>query len=561
MRSIALPLSDIRPLLRWAAAVTVMGLLFLWWPYQPWTFSENVSVLVGWARVLAADPSGEWVFCPFVPLLSLGLAWRCRAELRAVPLQGSASGFVILLFGALVFWAGYRAGIAYPGFAAAQIILAGLIVWLCGWAWMRVLFFPWLFLVFMWPGFPLEAQLAVPMRVLAASLSAKFLGYLDLPAVSHGTALFSAVDVPNGLAEGARFKLDVAAACSGMRSLYALMMLAAFSGYWFLNRWVPRGILFLSALPLAIAGNVVRLLLLAIGTIWMGEEFAIGRMTASGEEKSGFHEFAGLAVYGVALCGMFALSSLLERSRLNRISNSAAPLATQAKDESVSATSFRASIALGFGGLLLACCAWSGSASPTVEAGVKLDLPESVGPALGKDLPMTDFERHHLPTVTLARKMYTSDVTLPTQATVVLDGATLRGLHQPEICAVAQAWRVESESRISVPIGDREVEAALMRLIVDTEDPATGRKLRRRAIHVYWYQGAHGVTAATQGRRLFESYWERAFHNSNHRWALVSFSTYLPAISLGDSDSFTENTAIADLKGFIAEIGPAILLR
>lgn len=538
-----------------------MLLLFVWWPYQPWTFSEKVSVLVGWARVLAADRSGEWVFCPFVPLLSLGLIWRHRAELRALPLRGHASGLVILLLGALVFWAGYRASVAYPGFAATQLVLAGLIVWLCGWAWMRVLFFPWLFLVFMWPGFPLEAQLAVPMRVMAASLSAKVLGYVGLPTVSHGTALFSAADIPNGLAEGARFRLDVAAACSGMRSLYALMMLAAFSGYWFLNRWVPRGLLFLTALPLAIAGNVVRLLLLAIGTIWMGEEFAVGKMTASGEEKSGFHEFAGLAVYGVALCGMFAISSLLERSRLNRRSSSAEPDLPLANEESVRATSYRALIALGFGGVLLACCAWSGSANPTFEAGVKLDLPNRVGPALGKDLPMTDFERHHLPTVTLARKMYTSDVTLPTQAAVVLDGATGRGLHQPEVCAVAQAWRVESEARTSVSIGECEIEAALMRLFVDIEDPATDRKLRRRAIHIYWYQGAHGVTAATRSQRLFESYWERAFNNSNHRWALVSFSTYLPAIYVGESDPFAESSAIADLKRFIAEVGPAILLR
>ena len=233
-------LTQLRAGLRWTSAVAVMALLFLWCPYQNWTFTEKVSVLAGWARVLAADQTGEWLFCPFVPLISLGLAWRNRAQLMVLPLRGHASGLGILLLGAFVFWVGYKASTGYPGFAATQLVLAGLIVWLCGWAWMRVLVFPWMFLVFMWPSFPLEAQLAVPMRLMAANLTAKLLSYMDMAAVSRGTAVVSAADFPNSIAEGARFKLDVAAACSVIRSLYALLMLAAFSGYWFLRRWRPR---------------------------------------------------------------------------------------------------------------------------------------------------------------------------------------------------------------------------------------------------------------------------------------------------------------------------------
>ena len=537
-----------------------MMLLFLWWPYQKWAFAEKVSVFTGWARVIAADQSGEWIFCPFVPLVSIWLAWRSRARLKSQPLRGHASGLGVLMLGAFVFWAGYKAGTGYPGFVATQLMLAGLIVWLCGWAWMRVLMFPWLFLLFMWPSFPLEAQVAVPMRLLAASLTAKLLGLMGIAAVNAGTAVLSAADPGNGLAEGARFKLDVAAACSGIRSLYALLMLAAFSGYILFRRWLPRALLFLSALPLALIGNIVRLMLLALGTLWMGEEFAIGRKTPDGQETSWFHQFAGLAVYAAALGGMFGLCSLLERSRWSRKLKPASDASDRTGDDTLRITALRSLVAVVFSGAVLGWCALAGNNHAGTEAGVNPDLPRHFGAAQGTELPMSQRERLLLDAdVTLNRMMYTSPTALETQLTVVLDGASGRGLHQPEVCAVAQAWRILDQRRITVQCGGRAVDATMLRLYLDMQDRVTGRVTRQRGIHIFWYQGARGVSAATHFGHRFKTYRDSVFRNVKHRWALMSFSTYLPGSAPVAANDPAEDAALADLQVFIAEMGPKLL--
>jgi exosortase len=555
------PTRDWRGALRWAAGVAILAGLFFWWPYQKWTFAEKVSVLVGWARVLANDASGEWVFCPLVPLLSLGLVWRMRGQLRALPVRGQGSGMALMLLAAFVFWVGHRAGVAYPGFAAMQLMLAGLIVWFCGWEWMRRLAFPWLFLVFMWPGFPLESQLAVPMRVLAASLSAKLLGVLGVAAVSEGTALVSAPDLAHGLSQGARFRLDVTAACSGLRSLYALMILAAFAGYVGLRRWGPRGVLFLSALPLALVGNIVRLLLLTAGTICLGEEFAVGRRTPDGEEASWFHQGAGLAVYAVALVGLFAISSGLERSRWNRrLAATDAPRGRPVED-SLAVTIGRVAVALGVAGAVLGICASDRGRNAASEAGVSLNLPASVGRFQGRESPVTDRERRLLrEDVTMRRMRYAGAPDLPLQAAVVLDGEAGRGLHNPEICAVAQAWRMLDERLVPLRIGDREVKATMLRLFMDVSEGAGEKVVRRRAIHLFWYQGARGATAANHSRHTVRSYWDAVFAQVRHRWALMSFAVYLPDGATGGLDDDMERRALAELEALIAAVSPRLLV-
>lgn len=537
-----------------------MVALFVWWPYQPWSFGEKLSVLGGWSRVLATDDSGEWIFCPFVPVLSIVLGWRMRHELRKLPVRGSLGGLWIVLGSLFLFWAGYKAGTGYPGFAATQCMVAGLIVWFCGWAWMRALAFPWMFLVFMWPSFPLEAQLALPMRLMTASLTSKLLAVIGIAGVNEGTSLVSAADVALGRQPGDLFKLDVAAPCSGIRSLYALLMLAALYGYVFLRRWRPRGVLFLSALPLAIAGNLVRMMLLALGSIWWGSEFAVGKSTADGEEISWFHELAGFAVFAVALGGMFVLSSVLENSRWNRKSKIKPSQDASRDDDSMRITLRRATMVLGLAGGVLTLCSVAGSQPPLSEPGVSLELPRTLGSAEGTDYPMTDRERAALSSdVTLNRMIYMAPSTRPTQASVVLSGESRRGLHIPEGCTIGQGWTITDREVIPLKIGDHEFSAGLLRVFMDVKDSKSGSMVRRRGIHVYWFQGVHHASAPSYYGHVFRTYWDAVFRNLNHRWAFVSFFTFLPDSTPGVSDGLEELTAVEDLKLFISEIGPKLI--
>jgi exosortase len=294
-------------LLAWALVGLAMLLLFGLWPYQHWAYSDRLSVLGGWLRTVGEND--EWVFCPLVPLVSGWLAWARREELRRLPLQPQWLGLGVLVTALFCYWVGHRADTGYPGFASFQLIVAAFILLLAGGRWLRVLFFPWLFLVFMWPAFPLEDQLALPLRLMTANLSAKILNGIGIDTLREGTGLLSAANAGSGLAQGQLFKLDVDDPCSGIRSLFALMMVSSLYGYITMERSWQKWVIFLSSFPLAVAGNFARIIMLTLGTVSLGAETAIGSL----EKPSLFHQASGFLVFAVALGGMLGVGWLLQR--------------------------------------------------------------------------------------------------------------------------------------------------------------------------------------------------------------------------------------------------------
>jgi exosortase/archaeosortase family protein len=132
---------------------------------------------------------------------------------------------------------------------------------------------------------------------------------MGVPCLQSGTGLLSPGDTLHNVPVGARFQIDIADPCSGIRSLFALLMFSALFGYLFVPRLWQQWLVFLSAFPLAILGNLVRVILLVLGSIWFGSAFAIG----TNDQPSAFHEGCGFAVYGVALGTEVLLASLLTR--------------------------------------------------------------------------------------------------------------------------------------------------------------------------------------------------------------------------------------------------------
>ena len=262
----------------------------------------------------------DWSHCMMVPFAALLIVYLDRAKLLALPMRGAGAGFPVLLVGFFLYWFGYKADNIYISYAAAQILLAGFIIWFGGWTWMRKLAFPWMFLVFMWPLLFLESFLSFPLRVLVSHTSVLLLNLIGVPSVLNGTGILSAPDPILHLAQGERFSVDVALPCSGMRSLFALLMVSALYGYLtFRSGWKLLAMV-ISAVPLAITGNICRIIMLTIGTLIMGPAKAIGTT----EHPSFFHMLAGYVVFVVALGGMMAVGSLLSRwpSLIQATSNS-----------------------------------------------------------------------------------------------------------------------------------------------------------------------------------------------------------------------------------------------
>jgi exosortase len=207
-----------------------------------------------------------------------------------------------------MYWIGYKIDITIVGFMSLQLMIGGLILWLLGWDMMKALAFPYIFLMFAYPFYFLDNIISFPLRGVMCELSQGFLNLIGVDTMRVGTALVSAPDYAAGLKQGERFALDVANPCSGIRSLFALMMVSALYAHLTLDKTWQKLVLFALSPALAVAGNFARMLMLTFGTILMGSGVAIG----TEENPTTYHMAAGFFVFVVALGGMVAVGWVLQ---------------------------------------------------------------------------------------------------------------------------------------------------------------------------------------------------------------------------------------------------------
>lgn len=540
----------------WAVALAVLALLFLLWPYSHWSFTTRASVLSGLARTVWDDP--EWFFCIFVPFLVGWLVWKKRGELAALPLEGSWLGLGIMAAGLGCYWIGYKVDTSYPGYAAAQLIAAGLIVHFGGWKWMRALAFPWLFLVFTWPMYPLEDRISFPLRMMMAKGSSVAINLIGIDVVREGTAIYSAADPAAGLKQGDRFMLDVDAPCAGMRSLFSLVMITVIYAYISLRGFKQRVILVLCAVPLAMLGNLARMILLAVGSVLFGVEIAVGRNIDGHQEMSFYHEMAGYAVFGVALGGMFAIGSLLER----RAGRKKKPTPAAAQNDDASGVKLKAVAVVALAGITLLLCGFIGGPPPLGAPGVVKALPLRIGEAQGWEGEADQRETNMLAEdVRIMRNHYLLKSGVNVTISVVLSGAERRSLHRPEVCLPAQGWNVLDEMVVDTPDPQHGVqEMKMVRMLRDYAGP-DGNPRRLRALNLFFYVGSEGVTTPDYFDHVLKSYLHSLTRNVNHRWALVSFFMPYAESAVGEGDPMAELTAMEELREFAGQAAAAIKQR
>jgi len=292
------------------AALAVAGVayaLFGWFPYASGYGATRASMFQFMSWIWKNDP--EWEHCWLVPLAVIGLIYYRRKELAKIPVEGSWLGLAALLGSLFVYWVGYLADNIYIGYASLLGFAGAAVLWFLGWRWLIALSFPIAFLAFMFPLPFMDNFLAFPLRIFMSNVSVAFLNLIGLSCLQQGTAIVSAPDFAAGLSAGQRFAVDVADPCSGIRSLFALMMVSALYGYIAMDKPWQKWVVFLSSIPLAVAGNFARIIMLTLGTITLGPEVAIGSI----EEPTTFHMLSGFLVFAVALGGMLGVGWLLQR--------------------------------------------------------------------------------------------------------------------------------------------------------------------------------------------------------------------------------------------------------
>jgi exosortase len=295
----------------WVEVAVAFALVIGLYGFIPYNFgfeSKARSVFEMLQRFWTDPSTADWHHGMIVPLISVGLILHRAKELEKVVIQPSGWGVLGVVAALVLFWVGYKIDITIVGFLSLQMMIGGLILWLFGWEMMKAVAFPYAFLMFAYPFYFLDTIVAFPLRGLMCQMSQFFLNLVGVDTLRVGTALVSAPDYAKGLAQGQRFALDVATPCSGIRSLFALMMVSALYAHLTLQKGWQKWVLFLLSPALAVLGNFARMVMLTLGTILLGSAVAIG----TEEHPTTFHMAAGFFVFVVALGGMVGVSRILQ---------------------------------------------------------------------------------------------------------------------------------------------------------------------------------------------------------------------------------------------------------
>src|SRR5947207_9978536 len=225
--------------------------------------------------------------------IALYLAWERRARLRAATANSSALGLVVVVGSIAVLLAGILGSELFLTRISIIGTLVGTLLFLFGWRCLRILAFPLAFLLLMIP-IPsiIFNQIAFPLQLLASRFGEAAMGAADVPVLREGNVLILA-----------NTTLEVAEACSGIRSLVSLLTLAIVLGYFSDRRGWVRTVVALSAIPVAVVTNGFRV----AGTGIAAHQF--GAAAAEGF----FHEFSGWIVFVAAFMLMLAVQRTIVR--------------------------------------------------------------------------------------------------------------------------------------------------------------------------------------------------------------------------------------------------------
>lgn len=243
-------------------------------------------------RVLAKLVTDWWQIPDFshgflVPIFAAYLVWGKRKALRNTRVAPNGSGIAVIALALLVLLLGVYGAELFLSRVSLVILLTGLVLCFGGWPFISELRFVLLVLLL---AIPIPSiifnEITLPLQTLASKLASALLPLFGVPVLREGNV----IELP-------AMRLEVAEACSGIRSLISLFTLSVFYGYFLEKSLQRRVILALASIPIAIAANAVRILGTGLCVQYWDPDKALGF----------FHEFSGWLMFLVSLGFLFIL--------------------------------------------------------------------------------------------------------------------------------------------------------------------------------------------------------------------------------------------------------------
>lgn len=282
-------------------------------PRKPWSSWKTDfvwgSVVIGaliaviYFRVLAKLVTDWWEIPDFshgflVPIFAGYLVWVNRKTLQETKIAPAWNGVFVVALGLLVLILGVYGAELFLSRVSLVILLSGLVLCFGGWALLRELRFVLLVLLL---AIPIPAiifnEITLPLQILASKSASALLPMFGVPVLREGNV----IKLP-------AMELEVAEACSGIRSLMSLFTLAVFYGYFLEKSTWRRVILAVASIPIAIAANAVRILGTGLCVQYWDPDKALGF----------FHEFSGWVMFLVSLSCLFIVHRLMNLFPIRR---------------------------------------------------------------------------------------------------------------------------------------------------------------------------------------------------------------------------------------------------
>ncbi len=227
----------------------------------------------------STDPNFSHGF--LIPFICVYMIWYKKNEIALVEPQASNWGLVVICFGMFIHLAGHAGAEQFLMRFSMVITLSGIVIYCWGLKVFKKVLIPLAYLVIMIP-IPsiLWNKIAFPLQLIAANFSSEMIHFIGIPVFREGNILHLA-----------NTSLEVVDACSGLRSLTSLLALTGVFAFIAPLTGLKKWILFLSAIPIAVLVNVIRLTITAAMAAWISPDTANGFL----------HDMSGLIIFGFAL--------------------------------------------------------------------------------------------------------------------------------------------------------------------------------------------------------------------------------------------------------------------
>lgn len=235
----------------------------------------------------------------FIIPVSLWLIWRSRDKIKQcyqnIEPGKNLSGLFSLLFGLFLFIFGSRFDYASVVALSLIFVLFGLTHFIYGKGMAKTLSFPFLYLLLLVPP-PMGVidSITLPMRYGISGLAEQILSLLRYPISREGLLLTIGYN-----------DIFMGQPCSGFRSLITLLSLGLVYIYISKGSYLSKSILTLFIVPLALFGNLIRVITLCLITFYFGEEAGQGF----------FHNFSGIVMFIITILGLMGIESIMNRKR------------------------------------------------------------------------------------------------------------------------------------------------------------------------------------------------------------------------------------------------------